>query len=224
MPRRRPSLEITPDLLLRAYASGLFPMAESAEDPDLYWVDPEKRGIFPLGAITVSTSLRKVVRSGRFTLRFDHDFEAVILGCATSAPGRASTWINATIRRLYGSLFEAGFVHTVEAYRDETLVGGLYGVAIGGAFFGESMFHRETDASKVCLVHLAARLLRGGYTLLDAQFVTPHLATLGAIEIPRAVYRERLSRALIRPGQFGQPDVESGEAALTILNDARDLS
>jgi leucyl/phenylalanyl-tRNA--protein transferase len=213
-------LEITPDLLLRAYASGLFPMAESADDPALYWVDPEVRGVFPLDGIQVSRSLRKAVRSDRFTVCLDQDFQAVIEGCAAAGPGRGSTWINSTIRALYAELFDLGFVHTVEAYAAGELAGGLYGVALGGAFFGESMFHRQTDASKVCLVHLAAHLVRGGYQMLDAQFVTPHLATLGAIEMPRGRYRRTLAKAIAVRASLAGSTPLSGEESLAILADA----
>ena len=197
--------EITPLLLLRAYSVGMFPMAESADDPSLFWVDPEQRGVFPLDGLVVSRSLARTVRSDRFEIRVDQNFEAVIDGCAGVGAGlaRPGTWINARIRRLYRKLFEQGYVHTVEARnRAGALVGGLYGVAIGGAFFGESMFHCETDASKVALVHLVARLRRGGFCLLDTQFVTPHLATLGAVEIPRPDYHARLDRALGRTADF----------------------
>jgi leucyl/phenylalanyl-tRNA--protein transferase len=195
--------EITPQLLLRAYAIGMFPMAESAEDPTLFWVDPEKRGVFPLDRLVVSRSLAKVVRSDRFIVRVDHDFDGVIGGCASAAAGRPSTWINARIRKLYGELFDMGFVHTVEAWsRDGELVGGLYGVAIGSAFFGESMFHRAPDASKVALVHLVARLRAGGFELLDTQFVTPHLATLGAVEIGRDAYLAALDAAIGKAANF----------------------
>ncbi len=193
---------ITPQLLLRAYAAGLFPMAESADDPHLFWVDPEARGIFPLNGLIVSRSLAKVVRSDRFEVHADRDFPAVIDACAFPGHDRPDTWINGRIRELYGTLFRLGHVHTIEAYRDNTLVGGLYGVSLGGVFFGESMFHRATDASKVCLLHLAARLVVGGYTLLDTQFVTPHLATLGAIEVPRLTYKALLESALNVPGDF----------------------
>ena len=198
-------------------------MAESADDPSLFWLDPKQRGIFPLDGLLVSRSLRKVVRSEHFLIRFDHDFPAVIDGCAEAAADRPSTWINTTIRSLYGELFARGIVHTVEAYRDDALVGGLYGVAIGGAFFGESMFHRQTDASKVCLVHLAAQMLRCGFTLLDTQFVTPHLATLGAVEIPRAQYHARLARAIQRPVRLRASVAEPvlrGDAALALLDGA----
>lgn len=193
---------ITPRLLLRAYAAGLFPMAESADDPHLFWVDPEARGIFPLDGLIVSRSLAKVLRSDRFEVHADRDFEAVIRACAAAVPGRTDTWINGRIRDLYGELFDLGHVHTIEAYRDGILVGGLYGVSLGGAFFGESMFHRATDASKVCLLHLAARLVAGGFQLLDTQFVTPHLATLGAIEVPRRAYRTLLEAALPLRARF----------------------
>jgi leucyl/phenylalanyl-tRNA---protein transferase len=202
MARPRNQFEITPDILLRAYSIGLFPMAESAEDPNLYWVDPEARGIFPLDAIAISKSLRKVVRSDRFEVRVDCDFDAVIDGCAAPDTGREKTWINERIRSLYRQLFDMGHVHTVETWSEGELVGGLYGVSLGAAFFGESMFHRKTDASKVALVHLAARLAAGGFSLLDAQFVTPHLATLGAQEIPRDAYRLRLAKAMAHRGDF----------------------
>jgi leucyl/phenylalanyl-tRNA---protein transferase len=202
MARPRNQFDITPDILLRAYSIGLFPMAESAEDPNLYWVDPEARGVFPLDAIAISKSLRKIVRSDRFEVQVDHDFDAVIDGCAAPDEGREKTWINERIRNLYHQLFDTGHVHTVETWFDGELVGGLYGVSLGAAFFGESMFHRKTDASKVALVHLAARLAAGGFDLLDAQFVTPHLATLGAIEIPREAYRLRLAKAMAHRGDF----------------------
>lgn len=189
--------EITPQLLLRAYSIGMFPMAESANDPNIFWVDPERRGIFPLDGLNVSRSLSKRIRSGRFDIRIDNDFDAVIDACAASAKGRHDTWINPRIRKLYGELFVMGYVHTVEVYaRDGELAGGLYGVQLGGAFFGESMFHRQTDASKVALVHLVARLRYGGFTLLDTQFVTPHLESLGAIEISRERYHAMLDTAI----------------------------
>ncbi len=190
---------ITPELLLQAYAAGIFPMAESADDPNLYWVEPRERGIIPLDAFRVSSSLAKTVRSDRFTIRVDTDFDAVIDACAMT---RADTWINARIRSLYGTLFDRGVAHTVEAWRDGKLAGGLYGVSIGGAFFGESMFHNERDASKVALVHLVARLRTGGYRLLDTQFVTPHLATFGAVALPRKRYRALLDEAIAADADF----------------------
>jgi leucyl/phenylalanyl-tRNA--protein transferase len=188
--------EITPDLLLQAYRCGIFPMAESADDPRLHWYEPRRRGILPLDGFHIARSLAKTTRSDGFEVVTDRDFDATIAACAESAPARDNTWINATIRRLYRSLFDRGHCHSVEAYREGRLVGGLYGVSIGGAFFGESMFHRETDASKVALVHLVARLKRGGYRLLDTQFVTSHLASFGAVEIDKRLYQTLLAQAL----------------------------
>ncbi len=214
---RRRTPELTPELLLRAYACGIFPMAESADDPALHWYEPKRRGIMPLDAFHIPRSLAKTVRSNAFDVVADRDFDAVIAACAMPAPGRENTWINGTIRRLYGQLFEHGRCHTIEAYSDDRLVGGLYGVSLGRAFFGESMFHTETDASKVALVHLVARLRRGGYQLLDAQFVTNHLQRFGAIEIDRALYQRLLSQAL-----EGEPDTTTwsdgldGSAALAL--------
>lgn len=194
--------DITPKLLLRAYSIGMFPMAESADDPTLFWVDPEERGIFPLDGIIVSKSLAKVVRSDRYEIRIDSDFDAVMDGCAGGDAYRPSTWINERIRKLYYDLYRQGHVHTVEAWQDGVLVGGLYGLAIGSAFFGESMFHRARDASKVCLVHLVARLRAGGFTLLDTQFVTDHLATLGAVAVSRRKYHRMLDKAVGKPANF----------------------
>jgi len=201
-------IELNAELLLRAYASGIFPMAESADSPDLYWFDPEQRGILPLDSFHVPKRLKRTVRAGTFEMRFDHDFRAVIEACAESTAERPKTWINADIVRLYSDLHAQGFAHCVEAWREGRMVGGLYGVSLGTAFFGESMFSRETDASKVALVHLVARLRAGGFTLLDTQFVTEHLSRFGAVEIPRAEYRRRLSRALDRPGAFAGIDQE----------------
>ncbi len=200
MSRRRPPFEITSDILLRAYSIGLFPMAEDRDAKHLFWVEPEQRGIFPLDGLIVSRSLAKTVRSDVYEVRADRDFERVMRACAD----RDKTWINAEIVRLYCELFARGRAHSVEAYRDGELVGGLYGVSLGAAFFGESMFHTARDASKVALVHLVARLKLGGYRLLDAQFVTPHLASLGAIEISRADYRARLQKAVERVADFGR--------------------
>jgi leucyl/phenylalanyl-tRNA--protein transferase len=180
------------EILLRAYSIGLFPMAESRESADLFWVEPEARGIFPLDGLIVSKSLAKIVRSDRFSVVADRDFVSVLAACAE----REKTWINGEIARLYGELFTLGHAHSIETYEGGTLVGGLYGVSLKGAFFGESMFHRARDASKVALVHLLARLRLGGFRLLDAQFVTPHLESLGAEEISRAAYRRRLAEAL----------------------------
>lgn len=202
MSRPGKQFEITTDILLRAYSIGLFPMAESATDRNLFWVDPEQRGIFPLGGLIVPKSLAKTVRSDRFEVKTDCDFDAVIDGCAAASKGREKTWINARIKKLYRELFDIGRVHTVECWANGGLAGGLYGVHLGAAFFGESMFHRERDASKVALVHLVARLVKGGFRLLDTQFVTPHLASLGAIEVPKHVYRQKLADVLAHEGNF----------------------
>ncbi|GGE43723.1 leucyl/phenylalanyl-tRNA--protein transferase [Agaricicola taiwanensis] len=217
-------VEITPEVLLKAYACGIFPMAESADDPGLYWIEPELRGILPLEEFRLSRRMARTIRSDHFEMRVDHDFEAVIDGCARPAAGRRKTWINRRIRNLYGDLFDAGHCHTVEAYRNGTLVGGLYGVRLRGAFFGESMFHTVTDASKVALVHLAARLQAGGFVLLDTQFVTDHLRTFGAIELKKAEYHQRLQQALTVQGNFDVWPREgiSGRAALSVLRPSRD--
>lgn len=193
---RDPAVDITPDVLLKAYACGIFPMAESAEDPGLFWIEPDRRGIIPLDTFHIPTRLARTVRSDRFEIRVDTDFDGVIDGCAAPQDGRDKTWINQRIRRLYGELFARGQCHTIEAWRDGRLVGGLYGVELGGAFFGESMFHVERDASKVALVHLVARLKAGGFTLLDTQFVTSHLQGFGATEVTRRQYHRLLERAL----------------------------
>lgn len=191
-----PGYRIPPDLLLRAYASGVFPMAEHADDPEVFWVRPETRGVIPLDAFHVPKSLAKTIRQGRFEIRYDHDFAGVIDGCAETGEGRASTWINAPIREAYLDLHRRGHCHSVEAWRDGRLVGGLYGVSLGAAFFGESMFSRERDASKVCLVHLVERLRRQGFVLLDTQFTTEHLKRFGAVDVPRRKYEKLLEAAL----------------------------
>lgn len=195
-------IEITPEVLLKAYACGIFPMAESADDPGLYWIEPERRGVIPLDGFTITSRLARTVRSDRFEIRIDNDFEAVMDGCAQPAEGRTSTWINPRIRKLYCDLFERGFCHSVEAWEDGQLVGGLYGVRLGRAFFGESMFHRARDASKVALVHLVGRLKAGGFTLLDTQFVTDHLRSFGAVEVSRRQYHSLLAHALEGEGDF----------------------
>lgn len=206
-------------MLLRAYAAGIFPMAESAESRELHWFDPERRGILPLDAFHVPRSLRKALRRSPFELRFDSAFRAVIEGCAESTEDRPKTWINDDIIRLYGELFDAGFAHSVECWRDGRLVGGLYGVSIGGAYFGESMFSRETGASKVALVHLVARLRAAGFALLDTQFVTGHLCRFGAIEIPRNEYRRRLAAAMERKTDFHAVDQQA--ALVDLLESAK---
>ncbi len=210
--------ELTPDLLLRAYATGLFPMAESAEDPELFWVDPERRGILPLDSLHIPRRLKKTLRQGRFEVTADRDFLGVLRGCAERTPNRKSTWINAEIIRLYAALHAMGAAHSIECWHEERLVGGLYGVALGGAFFGESMFSRITDASKVGLIHLVARLRRGGFTLLDTQFVTAHLARFGAVEISRRVYRKRLDAALETEARFPRELDAEGLAILQMLS------
>jgi leucyl/phenylalanyl-tRNA--protein transferase len=193
---------ITPEFLLQAYAAGIFPMAENAEDNAIYWVEPEFRGILPLGHFHISRSLRKAIRQQRFEIRIDTNFLAVIDGCAARTPTRTSTWINRRIRKLYGQLHQMGICHSVEAWRAGRLVGGLYGVEIGAAFFGESMFSTMRDASKAALVHLVARLNAGGFILLDAQFMTEHLRQFGAVSVPRADYKPMLETALARVGDF----------------------
>ena len=195
-------LDLTPEVLLKAYACGIFPMAESADDPSLYWIEPEQRGVIPLDGFHIPRRLARTVRSDRFEIGVDRDFEAVIDACATPAPGRGKTWINGRIRRLYGDLFRRGHCHTIEARREGRLVGGLYGVSLGRAFFGESMFHFERDASKVALVHLVARLKLGGYRLLDAQFLTQHLESFGAVEVEREDYHHLLEDALEGEADF----------------------
>ena len=200
------ALDLTPELIIRAYQAGIFPMAEDASSPDLFWVSPQQRGIIPLHRFHISKSLRKRLKSHPYSIRVDNDFDAVIEGCATAGTDRESTWINPTIRKLYGQLFARGVCHTVEVWDGAELVGGLYGLSIGAAFFGESMFHRRTDASKIALAHLVQRLRVGGYRLLDTQFVTDHLRTFGGIEIPREDYEGKLADALEHRGDFHAVD------------------
>ncbi|MEM8976436.1 MAG: leucyl/phenylalanyl-tRNA--protein transferase [Pseudomonadota bacterium] len=196
-------LEITPEVLLKAYSCGIFPMAESADDPQLFWIEPQARGLLPLESINIPKRLARTIRQAPFEVRVDTDFDGVIDGCAASRPGRTSTWINERIRSLYGDLFRMGHCHTVEAWSaDGQLVGGLYGVELGGAFFGESMFSLERDASKVALVYLGARLIHGGFVMLDTQFVTEHLRQFGAIEVSRSRFQSQLDIALDRSGNF----------------------
>lgn len=209
---------LTPQLLLAAYAAGIFPMSDGGGATEVYWVEPDERGVFPLDALRLPRRLARTVAAEVFDVRVDTDFFGVIDNCAAARPDRDSTWINSEIRRLYGELFAMGACHTVECWRDGALVGGLYGVRIGGAFFGESMFHTVTDASKVALAHLWARLLAGGFTLLDTQFITGHLASLGAVEIPRAEYRRRLKRAVARQGDWSAlPARPSGRDVVEIV-------
>lgn len=193
---------LTPQLLMRAYACGLFPMAESRDSAEIYWVDPKKRGVLPLDGMILSRSLRKRIRQGRFRVTVNEAFGDVIEACAEPAQGREETWINDTIFDLYRQLNALGAAHSVECWQDGRLVGGLYGVDLAGAFFGESMFHRATDASKVALAHLVARLRAGGYSLLDCQFQTDHLASLGVVEVSRSAYHDLLRKALDANGNF----------------------
>lgn len=202
-------MKITPQVLLKAYACGLFPMAESADDPTLYWIEPDQRGVIPLDTFHVPRSLAKTIRNAAFEVRVDTDFDGVISGCAELTSERRETWINQPIRDLYGELFKMGFCHTVECWKDGALMGGLYGIHIGGAFFGESMFSRMPDASKVALVHLRNRLTAGGFTLLDTQFVTDHLRKFGAHEVPRAEYNDLLQNALHVNSDFYRYDREA---------------
>ena len=200
------SIEITPQVLLKAYSCGIFPMAESAENNALYWIEPERRGILPLDAVHIPRSLARTVRRGGFEIKIDNDFDAVVDGCAEPRTGRRSTWINGRIRSLYGELFKQGHCHTVEVWQDGALTGGLYGVHLSRAFFGESMFSRARDASKVALVYLVARLKFGGFRLLDTQFITDHLAQFGAVEISRPAFQRLLEDALgaeNEEGSFG---------------------
>lgn len=193
---------LTPEILLRAYAFGVFPMAEGRNQREVYWVDPKERGVLPLNDFHLPRRLARTVRQHRFEVRCDTDFDGVVAGCAAPGSGRPDTWINSEIRQLSLRLYEMGFAHSVECWLGDKLVGGLYGVALGGAFFGESMFSRERDASKVALVHLVARLKLGGFLLLDTQFVTEHLQRFGAIEIPRDAYRAQLAQAIASPARF----------------------
>ena len=194
--------EVTADILLRAYAYGVFPMGQSRDDPSLYWIDPTERGILPLNAFHLPKKLKRTLRKQPFEITVDTDFKAVMLACATPAPGRHGTWINDRIVELYCELHARGNAHSVECRQAGALVGGLYGVSLGAAFFGESMFSRATDASKIALTYLVARLKRGGFTLLDTQFVTEHLSQFGAVEIPRATYRDALAKAIATPADF----------------------
>ncbi len=214
------SSEITPEVLLRAYACGIFPMAESAEDPTLFWVEPEMRGVIPLDGFRIPSRLARTVRSDAFTVTVDSAFKAVIAGCAAPQPGREDTWINKRIRDLYIGLHELGHAHSVEVWNNDDLVGGLYGVSLGRAFFGESMFHRVRDASKVALVHLVARLITGGFQLLDTQYVTEHLRSFGAVEVSRRRYTALLDKAIRGEANFRRLPLDrpiSGARALAII-------
>lgn len=202
--------------LLACYARGVFPMADARDDARVFLIDPERRGVIPLERFHVARRLARTVRAGLYEVRFDTAFHDVVLGCAAPGPDRLETWINRPIERLYLKLHEMGFAHSVECWRDGRLEGGLYGVALRGAFFGESMFSRARDASKVALVHLVGRLIAGGFTLLDTQFMTPHLSQFGAEEIGRREYHRRLERALAVDADFQRPEAGAGPGAATI--------
>jgi leucyl/phenylalanyl-tRNA--protein transferase len=205
-------IDLTPELMLRAYAVGIFPMAQSADDGRLAWFDPDPRGILPLDEFHLSRRLARTVRTTDFRVTADTDFAGVIDGCAGGGFNRPSTWINQPIRDLCLELHRLGYAHSIEVRHGNELVGGLYGVALTGAFFGESMFSTATDASKIALVHLVARLIRGGFSLLDTQFATDHLAQFGAMEIPRGEYRRRLAEALRSEAGFQWDGVAEGFA------------
>ena len=211
-------LEITPTVLLKAYGCGIFPMAESADDPGLYWIEPERRGVLPLDGFHLPSRLARTIRQDRYEIRVDTAFAAVIDGCADPAPNRARTWINGRIRQLYTDLHALGHAHSVEVWSEGALVGGLYGVRLAGAFFGESMFSRARDASKVALAHLVARLTAGRFALLDAQFITEHLTQFGAVEISRREYQLWLEQAMtVRADFHALPASITGAEVLAIL-------
>ncbi|WP_319414053.1 leucyl/phenylalanyl-tRNA--protein transferase [uncultured Cohaesibacter sp.] len=196
------TLDITPQILLRAYACGIFPMSEGADDPTLFWIEPEMRGIIPLDNFHIPKRMQRTMRTTSFQIRVDTDFGGVMDACAASAPGRTTTWINPQIHALYRDLFDMGHSHSVEVWDGDSLVGGLYGVSLGTAFFGESMFSRARDTSKMALIHLVQRLNAGGYTLLDTQFITDHLKQFGTVEIPKAEYHALLDHAMQRRADF----------------------
>ncbi len=214
----RRTIDVTPDLLLRAYRAGLFPMAETRHGSRLYWLDPELRGVLPLDGFHLPRRLLRTVLSDQYEISSNRAFAEVVAGCAAAAPGRQDTWINADIERLFGALHRMGHAHSVEARRSGVLVGGLYGVSVGGVFFGESMFSTARDASKVALVHLVARMRLGGYTLLDTQFVTSHLAQFGADEIPRERYKAQLATGIAAQARWlPAPEPAKLEDAIRML-------
>ena len=210
----------TADILIDCYRQGVFPMADAREDNRIFLIDPERRGVFPLHRFHVPSRLARTVRANRFQVKIDRAFDAVVEACAAERPGRTETWINHPIQTLYGELFQRGQAHSVECWQGDELVGGLYGVSIGGAFFGESMFSTVREASKVALVHLVARLIVGGYRLLDAQFITDHLLQFGAEEITRTAYRRRLEPALAADADFYRLAGADGGAALAAIAEA----
>jgi leucyl/phenylalanyl-tRNA---protein transferase len=213
-------LEITPELLLQAYRIGVFPMGERRDDPKLYWLDPRLRAVLPLDGFHLPKRLARTVRRGLFEVSADTAFTETMRACAEPRPGHPESWINEPILDLYGELFARGHAHSVECRRDGELVGGLYGVSVGAAFFGESMFSRERDASKVALVHLVARLIQGGFRLLDCQFMTEHLRSFGAIEIPRDDFRALLADAVERTATF-QRDLGGADPCVIVQASTR---
>ena len=216
--RDDPMIEITPQVLLKAYSCGIFPMAESADDPALYWIEPQHRGVLPLDKAHFSKRLLRTVRTTPLTVKIDTDYDGIIDGCSAPRPGRTSTWINKRIRNLYRELFARGSCHTVEVWNGRKLVGGLYGVALKGAFFGESMFSFERDASKIALVHLVARLVAGGFVLLDTQFTTEHLRQFGTVELERDNFQTELEKALTVDGNFkALPAAVTGEQVAALF-------
>jgi leucyl/phenylalanyl-tRNA--protein transferase len=218
-------IDITPQVLLKAYSCGIFPMAESADDPALYWIEPQHRGILPLDDVHIPRRLARTVRTTPLKVKVNSNYDGIIDGCAAPRPGRRTTWINARIRNLYRELFRMGHCHTVEVWHGDRLVGGLYGVALGAAFFGESMFSFERDASKIALVHLLARLIHGGFTLLDTQFVTDHLRQFGTVEVDRDEFHKILDKALSAKGDFLRLPVDvSPVAVLATFRSIGDIS
>ncbi|MEM9550284.1 MAG: leucyl/phenylalanyl-tRNA--protein transferase [Pseudomonadota bacterium] len=203
-------MSLSPDLLLHGYSIGIFPMAEHRDDPEIFWVDPRRRGVFPLHGFHISRSLARRMKNTSYSVAINTDFSGVVDGCAD----RGETWINEEIRRHYLSLHARGHAHSLEIWDDGTLIGGVYGVVLGAAFFGESMFSRRVDASKMALAYLVDRLKLGGFTLFDTQFVTDHLASLGAIEIPRAEYHRQLKRAMARHADFTRAPIPTAQAVL----------
>lgn len=203
-------MTLTPELLLHGYSIGIFPMAEHRHDPEIFWVDPKRRGVMPLDRFHISRSLARRIRRVEWRIAVDEDFAGVVDGCAD----RAETWINDEIRALYLQLHALGRAHSLEVYEEGALVGGVYGVTLGAAFFGESMFSRRTDASKVALAYLVDRLRQGGFRLFDAQFLTAHLASLGAVEVSRAIYQQRLAEAVARRADFNRPPIPGPQEVL----------
>jgi leucyl/phenylalanyl-tRNA---protein transferase len=210
--------QITPEILLRAYAMGIFPMAEGRDDPDIHWVDPRRRGLLPLDGFHLSRSLARRMRREGFTVSVDRAFDAVVTACAE----REETWISHRIQSLYASLHQTGHAHSIEVWQGERLVGGVYGVVLGAAFFGESMFSRVTDASKVALAHAVDRLRAGGFRLFDTQFLTPHLASLGGVEVPRAAYHRMLAEALAHQALFEPEGYSSGAVSAGASGNTQD--